>query len=79
MIRSSGAVGFAPAPVASSRLINAVAASLARGESVTATSTSSGVSVVAVPVILVTAENVQPILIDSGFHAASVLPSCTHH
>jgi hypothetical protein len=31
MIRSSGAVGFAPAPVASSRLINAVAASLAFG------------------------------------------------
>ena len=31
MIRSSGAVGFASAPVASSRLINAVAASLAFG------------------------------------------------
>ncbi len=31
MIRSSGAVGFVPAPVASSRLINAVAASLAFG------------------------------------------------
>ena len=31
MIRPSGAVGFAPSPVASSRLINAVAASLAFG------------------------------------------------
>lgn len=31
MIRSSGAVGFAPAPVASSRLIDTVAASLALG------------------------------------------------
>ena len=31
MIRSSGAIGFAPAPIASSRLINAVAASLAFG------------------------------------------------
>ncbi|MBI5323247.1 hypothetical protein [Bradyrhizobium sp.] len=31
MIRSSRAIGFAPAPVASSRLINAVAASLAFG------------------------------------------------
>lgn len=31
MMRSSGAVGFAAPPVASSRLINAVAASLAVG------------------------------------------------
>ncbi len=31
MMRSSGVVGFAPAPVASSGLINAVAASLAFG------------------------------------------------
>ena len=31
MKRSSGAVGFAPAPVASTRLINAVAASLGFG------------------------------------------------
>lgn len=31
MMRSSGAVGFAAAPIASSRLINAVAASLAFG------------------------------------------------
>jgi hypothetical protein len=31
MIRSQGATGFAAAPVASSRLINAVAASLAFG------------------------------------------------
>jgi len=31
MIRSQGAIGFAAAPVASSRLINAVAASLAFG------------------------------------------------
>ena len=31
MKRSSSAVGFVPAPVASSRLINAVAASLAFG------------------------------------------------
>jgi hypothetical protein len=31
MTRSSGAIGFVPAPVASSRLINAVAASLAFG------------------------------------------------
>jgi hypothetical protein len=31
MIRSQGAVGFAAAPVASSRLINGVAASLAFG------------------------------------------------
>jgi hypothetical protein len=31
MLRSQGAIGFAAAPVASSRLINAVAASLAFG------------------------------------------------
>jgi hypothetical protein len=31
---------------------------------------------VAVPVVLVTAENVRAVAIDSGFHAASALKAC---
>jgi D-xylose transport system substrate-binding protein len=53
-----------------------VADALIRGQTVAAKTDSSGVPVVAVPVVLVTADNVKPILIDSGFHAASALPSC---
>lgn len=53
-----------------------VADALVHGQTVDAKPDPSGVPVVAVPVVLVTADNVKPILIDSGFHAASALPSC---
>jgi D-xylose transport system substrate-binding protein len=53
-----------------------VAASLAQGKPVTATSSLNGVPVVAVPVEVVTAQNVRAVAIDSGFHAAAVLPAC---
>jgi D-xylose transport system substrate-binding protein len=53
-----------------------VAAALAEGKPVDAKKDSSGVPVVAVPVILVTPENVNAALVASGFHAASALPSC---
>lgn len=56
-----------------------IAAALASGAPMPAHATSSGgVPVMAVPVLLVTPENVKPVLIDSGFHAASALPSCAH-
>ncbi len=54
----------------------AVAAALVRGVAVDATATLSGVPMVAVPVVLVTADNAKSLLIDSGFHAASALPAC---
>ena len=54
-----------------------VAAALAKGQSVEATSNQSGVPVVAVPVLLITSNDVKSRLIDSGFHAASALPACS--
>jgi D-xylose transport system substrate-binding protein len=57
----------------------AVAAALAHGQPVQGASKSaSGVPVVAVPVVLVNAQNVKATLIDSGFHTAAALPSCGH-
>ncbi|HMI89243.1 MAG TPA: substrate-binding domain-containing protein [Polyangiaceae bacterium] len=53
-----------------------IAAALAEGKPVDAKKDSSGVPVVAVPVILVTPENVNAALVVSGFHSASALPSC---
>jgi D-xylose transport system substrate-binding protein len=53
-----------------------VAAALADGKPVDAKKDPAGVPVVAVPVILVTPENVNAALVTSGFHTASVLPSC---
>lgn len=53
-----------------------IAAALAEGKSVDAKRDPSGVPVVAVPVILVTPENVNAALVTSGFHTASALPSC---
>lgn len=56
-----------------------VAASLALGQTVSATATPAGkdqVPVVAVEVHLITPENVKPLLLDSGFHAANALPQC---
>ena len=53
-----------------------VADALIHGQTVNAKVDSSGVPVVAVPVVLITPDNVKAILIDSGFHALSALPSC---
>jgi D-xylose transport system substrate-binding protein len=53
-----------------------VAAELSKGQSVEAGERLNGVPVVAVPVVLVTADNVKPTLINSGFHAADVVRSC---
>jgi len=53
-----------------------VAAALANGKPVDAKKDTSGVPVVAVPVILVTPENVNAALVTSGFHTANALPSC---
>ena len=53
-----------------------VAAALAQNKPVEAFATASGVPVVAVPVVLVTADNVKSVLIDSGFHQAAALPRC---
>jgi len=36
----------------------------------------AGVPIVAVPVVLVTPENVKATLIDSGFHTADAVKSC---
>jgi hypothetical protein len=36
----------------------------------------NGVAVIAVPVVLVTADNARATAIDSGFHAAAALPAC---
>jgi D-xylose transport system substrate-binding protein len=55
-----------------------VAAALASGKPVESSSTLSGVPVVAVPVVLVTADVVKAVAVDSGFHAASALPACAH-
>ena len=53
-----------------------VAAALARNGLVDASASAAGVPMIAVPVVLVTAENVKPILIDGGFHPAAALPRC---
>jgi D-xylose transport system substrate-binding protein len=53
-----------------------VAAALVRGKTVDAAANAQGVPVVAVPVILVTADNARSVLIDSGFHSAADLPAC---
>jgi len=53
-----------------------VAASLVKGQNVESKSRQNGVAVIAVPVVLVTAENARLLAIDSGFHSASALPAC---
>jgi D-xylose transport system substrate-binding protein len=53
-----------------------VAAALVHGKSVDAAQNAQGVPVVAVPVMLVTADNAKSLLIDSGFHSAADLPAC---
>jgi D-xylose transport system substrate-binding protein len=53
-----------------------VAAALVSGRTVESKSSAAGVPVVAVPVVLIQPENVKAVLIDSGFHAPSVLPAC---
>jgi D-xylose transport system substrate-binding protein len=53
-----------------------IAAALAEGKPVDAKKDPSGIPVVAVPVILVTPENVNAALVISGFHTPSALPSC---
>jgi D-xylose transport system substrate-binding protein len=53
-----------------------VAGALLRGQTMDAAPNASGVPMISVPVILITPQNVKPLLIDSGFHAASALPSC---
>jgi D-xylose transport system substrate-binding protein len=55
-----------------------VAAALLRNKPVEASASAAGVPMVAVPVVLVTAENVQSVLIDSGFHQPAALPRCAH-
>jgi D-xylose transport system substrate-binding protein len=53
-----------------------VAASLAAGTPVESTTKVGGVPVVAVPVVLVTANNARAVAIDSGFHAAAAVAAC---
>jgi len=56
-----------------------VAASLALGQPVPAAESPAGkdkVPMAAVEVHLITPENVKPLLLDSGFHAATALPQC---
>ncbi len=53
-----------------------VAAALIQGREVKAERQVNGVPVIAVPVVLITPTNVKSVLIDSGFHPASALPSC---
>ncbi len=53
-----------------------VAAQLAKGDAVPSEQKLAGVPVVAVPVVLVTADNVKATLIDSGFHTADAVKSC---
>ncbi len=54
----------------------AVSAALLRGETPDAKKGADGVAVVAVPVVLITADTAQSVAIDSGFHPASALPAC---
>jgi D-xylose transport system substrate-binding protein len=53
-----------------------VAAALVRNQPVEASDSAAGVPMVAVPVVLVTSDNVKSVLIDSGFHQAAALPRC---
>ena len=53
-----------------------VAAQLLKGETVQSEQKLAGVPIVAVPVVLVTPENVKATLIDSGFHTADAVKSC---
>jgi ABC-type xylose transport system substrate-binding protein len=53
-----------------------VAAALVQGKTVDAKTTQNGVAVVAVPVVLITAENAKALALDSGFHSPSALPAC---
>jgi D-xylose transport system substrate-binding protein len=53
-----------------------VAASLVQGKPVTSSAKVDNVPVVAVPVVLVTADNVGPVAIATGFHTAAALPAC---
>jgi D-xylose transport system substrate-binding protein len=53
-----------------------VTAALVQGKAVDARSRMAGVPVVAVPVVLVTADNVKSIAVESGFHTAADLPAC---
>jgi D-xylose transport system substrate-binding protein len=53
-----------------------MAASLAKGAPVTVKTKLGGVPAVSVPVVLVTAQNVKPALVDTGLHASSALPAC---
>jgi D-xylose transport system substrate-binding protein len=53
-----------------------VAAELVHGKTVSAAANAQGVPVVAVPVMLVTADNARSLLIDTGFHSAADLPAC---
>ena len=53
-----------------------VAAALAQGKTPDAKVNAAGVPVVAVPVVLVTADNVKVVLVDSGFHIAASFPAC---
>jgi D-xylose transport system substrate-binding protein len=54
-----------------------VAAALVAGQPVESSSKQSGVAVVAVPVVLLTSQNIKPVAVDSGFHVASALPDCS--
>jgi D-xylose transport system substrate-binding protein len=53
-----------------------VAAALAQGQTVASATNLQGVPTIAVPVILVRADNARSLLIDSGFHSAGDLPAC---
>ena len=53
-----------------------IAAALANGQTIAANKNAQGTPVIAVPVVLITTENVKTRLIDSGFHSADALPSC---
>lgn len=54
----------------------AVAAELVQGRAVASKTQMAGVAVVAVPVVLLTAENARTLALDSGFHTAAALPAC---
>jgi D-xylose transport system substrate-binding protein len=53
-----------------------VAAALLTDGPVPAHATMNGVAVVAVPVMLLTADNVKSVAVDTGFHTAAALPAC---
>jgi D-xylose transport system substrate-binding protein len=53
-----------------------VTAALVAGKPVAAKTTTEGVMVVSVPVVLLTAANARAVAVDSGFHEASAVPAC---